>query len=356
MKVSILVKEFPPDVIGGTETQTLRMARELESRTNHDVTVYTKAYNGKSNLETSFELVRVPNWRVSEFMSTLTFVLLAFVYLLRDRNQIDILQCMMIYPNGFVGYIFSKFTGTPYFAWIRGGDYYFMKENAVKRRMIHHVFQDTLVLVQTEAVRDDVLSEFPDASLKVFGNGVNIPSSSSRAGGDEIVFVGRLKRQKGVHILLRAMEEMDRHLLIVGDGPERPRLEGLAEELNVKSEFVGNVNPEEVDQYLRRGCLFVLPSVEGEGLPNAILEAMALGLPVIGTNTGGVRDVIEDGKTGYVVEPGDVHALRERIDRIASNPSIKEEMGEKARAYVVNNHSWNEITSRLSKLYQARSN
>lgn len=347
--VAILVKEFPPDVIGGTETQSMRMASELQQRTDHEVSVYTKSYPGEEPHTPEFDLVRVPNWHVNDFISTLTFLLVAFLYLLRDRSQIDVLHCMMIYPMGVLGYLVHMVTGIPYFAWIRGGDYYFMKENRVKRWTIDQVFRDTLVFVQTDAVRNDVLREFPHATLRVLGNGVEIPDNT--ASGDSIVFVGRLKRQKGVHILLEAMENVNQHLIIVGDGPERSQFEKTAARTNLDVEFVGEVDPDAVQEYLLDGSVFVLPSVAGEGLPNALLEAMAVGLPVIGTNTGGVKDAIIDGETGYVVPPGDQDALAERLDNLVTNDSTQNRIGRAAREYVVAHHSWERITDKLDSLY-----
>lgn len=347
--VAILVKEFPPDVIGGTETQSMRMASELQQRTDHEVSVYTKSYPGEEPHAPEFDLVRVPNWHVNDFVSTLTFLLVAFLYLLRNRSQIDVLHCMMIYPMGFLGYLVHLVTGIPYFAWIRGGDYYFMKDNRVKRWMIDRVLRDTLVLVQTETVRYDVLREFPHATIRVLGNGVEIPDIT--ASGDSIVFVGRLKRQKGVHILLEAMETVDQHLIIVGDGPERNQLETTAARTDLNVEFVGEVDPDAVQSYLLEGSVFVLPSVAGEGLPNALLEAMAVGLPVIGTDTGGVKNAIVEGETGYVVPPGDQDTLSKRLDTLATDDSTRNRIGRAAREYAVAHHSWERITDELGSLY-----
>lgn len=355
MNVAILVKEFPPDVVGGTETQTLRMATELQERSPHDVTVYTKAYDGpEPHDDVPFDLVRVPNWGITPFVSTLTFVLFAFLYLLRDHRQFDVLQSMMIYPTGFVGYLVNTLTGLPYFAWIRGGDYYFMKENRVKRWTIQTVLRDTLVLVQTERIAADVRSEFPQATLRVLGNGVELPPE--RADGDAVVYVGRLKRQKGVHVLIEALAETDERLLVVGDGPQRERLESLAVSRDVDAEFVGWVDRDQVGTHLRQGKLFVLPSVEGEGLPNAILEAYAHGLPAVATDTGGVADAVVDGKTGYLVDPGDPDLLRDRIERVATDASARAKMSETARRYVEEHYSWPRIIEELDDLYHERSN
>lgn len=347
--IAILVKEFPPDIIGGTETQTKRMARELDAA-GHEVTVYTKAYAiDRDDDALPYEVVRVPNWHISPFVSTLTFVLATTLLLVRDASKYDVLQCMMIYPNGFVGRVVNAIRGLPYFAWIRGGDYYFMKDTPVKRKMIESVLRDTCVLVQTERVAADVRSEFDDTSLTVLGNGVDLPSTI--ADGDEIVFVGRLKDQKGVDVLLRATADLDERVLIVGDGPERENLEMLAGHLDVNAEFVGEVPPDRVSDYLRRGKLFVLPSVRGEGLPNAVLEAMSIGLPVVVTDTGGVADAVIDGETGYVVKPDDEAALGDRINRLCCDDDRCDLMGEAAREWVVENHGWETIVDSLEDVY-----
>ncbi|PSP82183.1 glycosyltransferase family 4 protein [Halobacteriales archaeon QS_1_68_17] len=350
MHVGILVKEFPPNVIGGTETQTRRMASELQQR-GHEITVYTKSYgDSEPHSDAPFDLVRIPNWRYSDFTSTMTFVLAVTIYLLRDSRQLDVLQCMMIYPNGFVGYIVSLATGLPYFAWIRGGDFYFMKENPAKRWTMKRVAEDTLVLVQAENIRADVRGEFPDARLAVLGNGVDIPAEM--ADGDAVIYVGRLKEQKGVEHLLHAMEGFDDRLLVVGDGPRRSELESLAVSLGVNAEFVGEVEPEAVSSYLLESRVFVLPSVAGEGLPNAMLEAMAHGIPVVATDVAGVGNVVENGETGFVVDPGDRPALRNRLKSLLDDEKLRSRMGRQAREYVEERHSWDRIESALSAYYE----
>ena len=350
--IAILVKEFPPDMIGGTETQTMRMATELQKQSNLEVTVYTKSYpENQGKISTPYEVVRVPNWPITPFISTLSFVMVATLLLIRDADRFDVLQCMMIYPNGFVGYIANRIRGLPYFAWIRGGDYYFMKEIKWKRWMIKRVLADTRVLVQTEQIADDVYGEFPESTLTVLGNGIKIPEET--ASGEEIVFVGRLKEQKGVHVLLEAAAELDESVRIVGDGPDRPRLESLADQLDVDTTFVGEVPPNGVTDHLLQGKLFVLPSVRGEGLPNAVLEAMAVGLPVVVTDTGGVADAVSTAETGFVVDPGDVDALAERLRYFCDNDSERRAMGAQARQWVRETYSWDHICAELDSIYNS---
>ena len=352
MHVAILVKEFPPDVIGGTETQTVRMARELAVESGHEVTVYTKSYPGpEPHEDVPFDLVRVPTWHYSPFVSTLTFVLAATLYLLRDARNIDVLQCMMIYPSGAVGYLVSRLTGLPYFAWIRGGDYYFAREVAFKRRLLATVFDDALVLVQTESVAEDVREEFPDATVGVLGNGVDIPDRV--ADGDAATFVGRLKHQKGVHNLVSAVDGLDEEVVIVGDGPEREYLERLADGVDADITFIGEVPPDRVPEYLLSSKLLVLPAVDGEGLPNVLLEAMAHGVPVVSTTVAGIPDVVQDGETGYVVPPDDVDALADRIRRVCEDDAHRAELADNARAFVESEYAWDRLLAELDDVYES---
>lgn len=352
MHVAIVVKEFPPDAIGGTETQTKRMAAALAGR-DHDVTVFTKRYGDHDDESLPFDVVRVPNLTGNPFLSTMTFLVACTVMLSRRAREFDVCQCMMVYPNGFLGYVVRRLTGLPYFAWIRGGDYYFMKDTRWKRWMIRRVLADTRVLVQASDIAADISQDFPglDTDLAVLGNGVEIPDET--AGGEGILFVGRLAPMKGVDTLLRAMEGIDAPLTIVGDGPERDRLVGLADDLDIEVNFEGRIPPEEVDEYYRDAAVFCLPSTGEEGLPNVVLEAMSWGLPCVTTDSGGLPSLIEDRERGFVVPQGDPPGLRDRLRRLLDSQELREDIGLNAREYVTANHSWEVIVDRLETQYAA---
>jgi glycosyltransferase involved in cell wall biosynthesis len=128
-------------------------------------------------------------------------------------------------------------------------------------------------------------------------------------------------------------------------------LESLADQLDIDATFVGEVPPDEVTDHLLHGKLFVLPSVRGEGLPNAVLEAMVVGLPVVVTDTGGVADPVSTAQTGFVVAPGDVDALEERIRYLCNNDDERRVMGTRARQFVRENYGWNHICVQIENIY-----
>ena len=350
MNIAIILKTFPPDVIGGMETQTKQMATELH-KAGHDVTVFTKRFGDHDDSDVPYEVVRVRNWQRSPFVSDLTFLLFTLLALVRRRKEFDVLQCMMIYPVGFLGYVVNKLTGLPYFAWIRGGDYYLMNDVSWKRWMMRRVLEDTLVLAQSPEIRGDVLADFGDLDpeIKVLGNAVSIPDET--ASGDGVLYVGRLAPKKGLEYLLEAMTDVDAHLTIVGDGSERDRLERRAAELDIDVTFVGEVAPEAVDSYYRDAGVFVLPSLEGEGMPNVVLEAMSWGLPVVATDSGGLPTMIEDGENGFLVPMRDSEAIAERIGELLTDTEYRENMGMVAREYVRGTHSWIWLVDELETVY-----
>ncbi len=351
MRVGILVKEFPPDVIGGMEIQTMRMAEKLSR--DHEVIVFTKKYKKSDNSIRSpkYTIVRIPNIRLSSFLSTLSFVLLSIMYILKYKKKIDVLQCMMVYPSGFVGLIVNKLAGIPYFSWIRGGDWYFGRKNFLKRLLIRKVMKNSRhpVLVQSERIRKEVLIFCPSANVRVAGNGVNIPSDWQK--GKYVYFVGNLIPRKGVEFLIKAFSGINSKLVIVGDGPEKGRLLELCAKYSVNCEFKGKVPPDKIQDELKNAKILVLPAIEGEGLPNVILEAMALGIPVIATDLAGIPDIVKDGKNGFIVKPRDIKSLRDKILLLLNNEKLYKKLSRNAKKTALK-FSWENILNELEEVYR----
>lgn len=357
MRVAIVVKEFPPDSIGGLQTQTKRMAMALaESEDAPEIVLFTKRYGRHDDSELPFEVERVPQLGVSPFISDLTFIVGCFLTLVWQSRRIDCLQCMTIYPIGFLGLMVNRVTGVPYFAWIRGNDFYQMREVRWKRWMIRRVLADTRVLVQSPEIEEDVRAYFPDLNpdLGILGNGVDVPEKPAKPDSNLVLFVGRLAPKKGVEYLIHAMTnlEQEAQLCIVGDGPERSELEAIAASHNIDVDFRGAVPPAEVSEYYRRAGVVVLPSVKGEGMPNVVLEAMACGLPVVTTRSGGLPSVIDDKETGFFVPMADAEALAKTIDRVLDDANLREQVGKNARAYIESEHSWDAMVTNLHAEYR----
>jgi glycosyltransferase involved in cell wall biosynthesis len=139
----------------------------------------------------------------------------------------------------------------------------------------------------------------------------NLAPRRDRAVGDNFLYVGRLSPEKGVDVLLRALnliqDTTSCSLTIVGDGAEREQLEELARELNLKQvEFVGFKNS--VNDYLSQADALVMPS-RREGLPLTLIEALCAGLPVVASRVGGIPEFVAHGQNGLLCAADDVAAL-----------------------------------------------
>lgn len=162
--------------------------------------------------------------------------------------------------------------------------------------------------------------------------------------GNRICCVARLTPQKNLAMLLEAIRGLNGKSVIFGDGPLRGELEKQAKRDNLNVSFAGRIPNERVPHELCRSELFVLPSLY-EGNPKALLEAMACGLPVIGTDVPGIRDVIRHGWNGCLCEPT-ASSIRASIQFILANRDLAAEMGQNARRCVMENYSLESLLKR----------
>jgi glycosyltransferase involved in cell wall biosynthesis len=162
-----------------------------------------------------------------------------------------------------------------------------------------------------------------------------------------VLFMGRLEKEKGVHILLDAISLVREQipsvrLVIAGDGSYRKELEAKATRLGVLPyvQFLGWLEFDELKRAYKEAWVLVLPSICAEGLGMVLVEAGLMGRPVIGSDLGGIRDIIRDGYNGFLVPPGDAQKLAEVITTLLKNKELTERMGlanlEVAREYLRN--------------------
>jgi glycosyltransferase involved in cell wall biosynthesis len=173
-----------------------------------------------------------------------------------------------------------------------------------------------------------------------------------------VVAVSRLVPIKNVGLLVDAMAHVrrdrpDAHLLVVGEGPERAALEQRARDAGVKAAvtFAGYVPHHELAACYRAADVFALPS-EFDNSPNALLEAMACGLPVVATDVGGVRDFVDRRKGSELVPPGDASALAAAIVRALAHPEGARDAGAHNRRFVLEHFSWRTSARKLLDVYE----
>ena len=351
MRITILVSGMPPHDIGGTETQTDNMARHLAKR-GHNVTVVARSVSGapKEEVRNGFVIRRFfcIDFPVLRFVTRVIFSLLM---LKKMRTETDVLQCMMIRPNGFVGALAKKLYGYRYITWLRSEYRFFGRARLFLAWTRNIALKNSdLILTQTESIRKEVLEDYPEKGVIAIPNGIDL--SDTKANGDKIVFAGTLNERKGVRnllIALRKIKESGMNLpktLIIGDGPDREKLEKMAKGLPVA--FLGKKMPDELKTCLKEGMFLVFPSKEGrgEGMPNVILEAMSVGLPVIASRIAGIPEMIEHGRTGFLVEPDNPDEIAKCIKMLMGNPKLRKRMGRNC-LMEIRRYQWVKIISKL---------
>jgi phosphatidylinositol alpha-mannosyltransferase len=179
--------------------------------------------------------------------------------------------------------------------------------------------------------------------------------------GDRIVlFVSSLDRshaRKGLGLLLEAMAHLPENLgrlVVVGDGDMRLEYETLARELGIaqRTIFAGRASAELLPAYYAAASVVAVPSLPPEAFGQVLAEGMAAGRPVIGSNIPGVRLVVRDQETGFLIPPGDRDALVMRLRQLLDSSELRRQLGANARGWVKRTYTWPAVGDRLLKVYQ----
>ena len=196
---------------------------------------------------------------------------------------------------------------------------------------------------EKEGVRENQVVIIPNGveDLRTRSGALRIDSRRQLGLGRKTVLLGtvaRLYPQKNLSLFLRALAKLSTlqewKALVVGDGPERRQLLALTEELRLTDRVIWLGARTDVEAWLAAMDVFVHTS-DFEGMPNAVMEAMAMGLPVVASAVDGTRELIEDGVSGYLLPPGDVDAFAERIRELMEDSHLAHQLGEKADRHVL---------------------
>ena len=170
-----------------------------------------------------------------------------------------------------------------------------------------------------------------------------------------VITISRLVKKNGIEDLIKAISILPKDIkcLIVGDGPDRIKLENLARQLKIEDRvfFLGQIEHNKVFQYLKISDVFVRPSLS-EGLGNSFLEAMAVGIPIIGTPVGGIPDFLKDEKTGLFCEVRNHFSIAEKIVKILKDEKLKNRLVENAKELVFKNYNWDNIAKEMDEVFK----
>jgi glycosyltransferase involved in cell wall biosynthesis len=209
------------------------------------------------------------------------------------------------------------------------------------------------VVVTTDAMRADVETRMPETigRVRVIPNYVDTDTFRSYGtlqGERSLIFVGRIAPEKNLAALLQAIRPLAVRLTLIGEGKLRPQLQREFTDLDGRVAWEGNIPNALLAGHINRAGIFVLPSLY-EGHPKALLEAMACGVPVIASDSPGVRDVVRHGETGYLTRT-DPESIRSAIEDVLARPDLCERLARGARDYVVAHYSLDRILGMESDL------
>ena len=352
--------------VGGTETHILELASRID-RSRFDVTVCTLKSGGRVAEELQARGIRVLSLDGTGKLDAR--VLFRLLKIIRDERP-DVIQAFLFWAN-VAARICGRIVRT--FAIISSYHDEIVSEGWIARLVDRLTLKWThAILCCSDAVRRSVVSRIggkrDQFTVIPFGVDVDRFESTSAATRRELglqdggVVIGTVCRlvepKKGLSILLQAMFELKRRLgkppcqlLIVGDGPARETLESLRDRLTLSRWVVFTGMRRDIPRVLHSLDAFVLPSLY-EGFGIAILEAMAVGKPVIATTVGGIPEFVVPGETAVLVEPGNVVALANAIESVLSNPDRARDMGAKGRARVLAHYGISTVVRQHEALYE----
>ena len=253
------------------------------------------------------------------------------------RNEFNIAHVHMSYKGSFYRKFIivktSKIFKKKVVLHLHGSEFkeFYNSSNNILKKLIKNIFESSdCVIVLGEEWYKLILNIAPTANIKIFNNAVKIPNLNVTWNKKEIkvLFLGVLIKRKGVDDLIEAIKILEQKniiknrnikFIIAGTGKEEYKLKEKAKLYKLENciDFVGWVNGKEKEKLLKESQVFVLPSYN-EGLPVAILEAMAYGIPVISTNVGSIEEVVNN-DNGFIIKPGSINDLAYSIEKLTEN-------------------------------------
>lgn len=374
MKILVINHEFPP-VGGGAATASKHIIEHL-MQTNEKIEVITSAFNGLPFEEeiNNYTINRVYAGRrradAGSVLEYTLFVINGGIFLNKHIEKIkpDLVYAFFTLPAGLIALFLKKVHRIPYFVFLRGidvpgfygGGYSWL--NKALTPLIKYIWINAdKVIANSQGLKELACADFKKKPVYVIPNGINTaefyPARQKKTNRlIKILYVGRLSKQKGLRYLLDAIAIINKTagpdfvLEIVGEGPERKRLIKKSSKLNIldKVIFSGWSNRDGILSKYQDADVFVSVAL-AEGMPNTILEAMAVGLPVVVSDIPPHKELIIANKNGIFVPPKTSGPLADAIIFLIENTALRRTMGD-ANAQKAKGHSWQSSASKLELL------
>ena len=259
--------------------------------------------------------------KMNKFIYTIRMI--PFIRGLIKHNKPDAVICFGDWFNAFA-IVATRGLSSKMIITNRMGPNLFLGNFVETMNRIFYRFADELI-VQTERAKEILKKKYKVKKITVIPNPVQFVNLERRIQKKQIITVGRLSREKGHEVLLKAIAQLrnkEWKLHLVGDGNERPSLEQLSRELKIDNKVVFHGRMQNFEQLLLESTIFVLPSFY-EGFPNALLEAMSLGLCCVASDCiAGPSEIITNGFNGFLFEPGNDVQLAECLNQLIEDKQL----------------------------------
>lgn len=269
------------------------------------------------------------------------FLFLALYFNLKNRlPAFDVVHAHWIIPQGILQCYFKK----PYLLTGHGGDVTSLNIGIMRKWKQKALQKAGAITTVSTALKAEIQNLVPNKAVEVLSMGCKVkqfgkqyyaPNLFNQGEKKVILFVGRLAEKKGVMYLIEAMKQVDAKLIIAGDGPLKEALEKQAEAQQSDIQFIGPKTHDELRTIYASADIFVAPSVtakdgDKEGFGLVLLEAMASGLAVVGSRSGGIPDLIRDNENGLLAKEKDAIDLAEKINQLIKNESLRQKLSTQA--------------------------
>ncbi len=300
------------------------------------------------------------------------YILSGFVacWKLCRKGRFDVIHCHWPFPHGLLAQAGRLRANLPVVLNFHGAELLLMRRKIWIRPILHWLLgQSEATLCNSSFTRGRIL-DVRQVAVELSPYGTTLPDTPSdqppkifrnREDPFQMLFVGRHIERKGIETLIDAMAylEGDRfHLKIVGQGDLTEALMARAAATkDPRIEFTGKLSTQDLADAYALANVFVLPAVidskgDTEGLGVVLIEAAEMGLPLVGSNVGGIPDVIVEGETGLLVPPGDSKSLAKALLRLADQPVLAKALVEGARARTRKFFSWEVVIPALREVYR----
>lgn len=370
MKILILNYEYPP-IGGGAANATSYLLKEFSKNSDIEIDLVTSSLTNKieyCQVTDKIKIIKLPvdkksihYWRLSEIIR---YSWMTYLYLRKkDLGEYNLIHTFFGVPCGAIAFWFRK--KIPYIVSLRGSDvpgfnkrfaylYIFLKP------IIRVIWRNSArVIANSQGLKDLAFKTDNTQKISIIYNGVDttefskVPLNITKK-KFTVLCVSRLIKRKGIDHLITAIPEIisahkNMCVVIIGEGNQEHALKELSHKLHVEQyvEFLGYVAHENLAQYYQSSNVFVLPS-KNEGMSNTILEAMAAGLPIITTSTGGTQELIDN--NGIIIPSEDSSSISKAILSYIQRPELNKMHSINSRN-ISEKFNWSTVADNYLKIY-----